>query len=299
MSTITHRQYRLLCDHPAIYQFMLDIYERDWRNGVAAPFLEYALMSSWMTKDYVHRNRIWEDDGKIVAFVFTESPAWHSYFSLRPGYEQLAPEMIRYAHQAMPREDGKLMLCLFESQTALRAAAEAQGYVCVERCDDLQYDFAVPLVRPVPAGYHVVPPEELETAKIMECCWKGFNHEEEEGPWPDNTEEGRFMATAPHFTGDLACVIASDAGEYCCYAGMWWTPQNKLAYMEPLCTVPAHRHKGLAGAALSELYRRMKPLGATHMTGGGNPFYQTLGYGKGITWTKYVEAKYADRFKDD
>ena len=29
----------------------------------------------------------------------------------------------------------------------------------------------------------------------------------------------------------------------------------------------------------------MKPLGATHMTGGGNPFYEKLGYGKGIHWT--------------
>jgi len=26
------------------------------------------------------------------------------------------------------------------------------------------------------------------------------------------------------------------------------------------------------------MYRRMKPLGATHMTGGGNPFYSAIGY---------------------
>ena len=40
--SIIHRQYRLLSDHPLVYQFMLEIYERDWRNGVPAPFLEYA-----------------------------------------------------------------------------------------------------------------------------------------------------------------------------------------------------------------------------------------------------------------
>lgn len=52
--------------------------------------------------------------------------------------------------------------------------------------------------------------------------------------------------------------------------------------MEPLCTIPEHRRKGLAIAALSEHYRRLKPLGATRMTGGGDPFYQKIGYQSGI-----------------
>ena len=49
--------------------------------------------------------------------------------------------------------------------------------------------------------------------------------------------------------------------------------------------VPEHRKKGLASAALSLHYKRMKALGATHMTGGGDPFYQKLGYEKGYHCT--------------
>lgn len=60
---------------------------------------------------------------------------------------------------------------------------------------------------------------------------------------------------------------------------------NKLAYMEPLCTVPAYQKKGLAAAALSEMYRRTKALGAPHMTGGTNPFYTKIGYEKVVEWT--------------
>lgn len=103
MKNITARQYQILSDHMRIYQFMIDIYEKDWRNGVPAPFLEYALSSEWMDKSYTHRNRIWEDNGQIVAFCFTESPVTDIYFSLRPGYEELAPEMIAYADAHMPR----------------------------------------------------------------------------------------------------------------------------------------------------------------------------------------------------
>ena len=38
----------------------------------------------------------------------------------------------------------------------------------------------------------------------------------------------------------------------------------------------------------------MKALGATHMTGGGDPFYEKLGYGKGIHWTFWKREEAVD-----
>ncbi len=66
MKHITTRQFSVLADCGNIYQFMLEIYERDWRNGVAAPFFEYAFSSFayWMAITYSYKNRIWEDDGE-------------------------------------------------------------------------------------------------------------------------------------------------------------------------------------------------------------------------------------------
>ena len=60
MAQIISRNFRVLCDFMDIYQFMTDIYEKDWRNGVPAPFLEYALSSDWMDKSLVHRCKLWE-----------------------------------------------------------------------------------------------------------------------------------------------------------------------------------------------------------------------------------------------
>ena len=281
---ITHRQYRILSDHMAVYQFMTEIYERDWRNGVAAPFMEYALSSDWMDKSYVHRNRLWFDGDKIVALVFYENPVTDVYFSLRPGYEFLAEEMIAYASTGMPRKDGRNKLIIFGGQTALLAAAEQAGYRKVWSDWDMQYDFSNPLDYPLPEGYRFAD-APLDIAKCSECCWKGFGHEAEEGPWDGDIEYTGGLLTAPHATDALDVAIENEAGEYVCYAGMWWTPENKLAYMEPLCTVPAHQHKGLAAAALSERYRRTKALGATHMTGGTNPFYAKIGYEPAVEWT--------------
>ena len=137
----------------AVYQFMLEIYERDWRNGVPAPFLEYALSSDWMDKSLVHRNRIWFDDDKIVALVFYENPVTDVFFSLRPGYECLAEEMIAYAETCMPKKEGKQRLVIFGAQKALTAAAQKAGWHKEFGYSEKVRDFSVPLERPLPEGY--------------------------------------------------------------------------------------------------------------------------------------------------
>ena len=290
MKNITHHQYRILCDHMDVYRFMTDIYERDWRNGVPAPFLEYALSSDWMDKSYMHRCRIWKDGEKIVALVFMENPVTDVYFSLRPGYEALAEDMVAYAAEHMPNMESKQRLILFGGQTALLEAAEKAGYRKVWENMDCVYDFSKPLAYRLPEGYRFAE-HPLDAAKCSACCWKGFGHEAEEGPWDGNCESAFALEAAPHATFEHALAIENEAGEYVCYAGMWWTPENNLAYMEPLCTVPEHQHKGLAAAILSEHYRRMSQLGATHMTGGENPFYQKIGYEPVIKWTYWEKPK--------
>ena len=285
MPNITTRQYRILSDHMDIYRFMVELYERDWRNGVPAPFLEYALSCTWMDKSRTYQNRIWLDGDQIVGFCFTEAPVTDVYFSLRPGYEFLAPEMAAYATGHMPGDFGTRQLVLFQGQRALIEAAQRAGYEKTGERVDMIYDFSRPLDYPLPEGFRLVPPGAFDPEKISLCCWKGFGHEAEEGPWNGEFEHGHALMNAPHATPEHHIAVMNEAGDYVCYGGMWWTPENQLAYLEPLCTVPEYRHRGLAAAALSELCRRMKPLGATHMTGGGNPFYKKIGYGPGIPWT--------------
>lgn len=289
MKSITSRPYRLLQDHMAVYQFMLEIYEKDWRNGVPAPFLEYALHSTWMDKTYTYLNRLWFDGDKIVALVFYENPVTDVYFSLCPGYEELADEMIAHAEKNMPDFDQKKQLVLFGSQTALRLSAQRFGYRQINAYWDCQYDFSTPLDYPLPEGYRFVPQGEGDEARACVCCWKGFGHEAEDGPWDGDVTSAMLIKNAPHQTSFLDVCIENEEGEYVCYAGMWWTPENQLAYMEPLCTIPECQRKGLGAAALSEMYRRTKALGATHMTGGGNPFYRKIGFQPVVEWTFWTK----------
>lgn len=286
--SITQRPFRILADCERIYQFLLEIYERDWRNGVPAPFFEYAYasFSYWMDISYSYKNQIWECDGEIVAFCFYENPVTDIYFCLKPGHEELALEMVTYADGNMVTNEEDIRFVLFGGQDALMNAAQQLGYGLKSEHWDMQYNFENELYYPLPEGFHFINPQNLDISKVGECCWKGFDHEQSEGPWNHQHEQHNYLlSTAPHATPELGVVIADESGEYVCYAGMWWTPKNHLAYMEPLCTIPEYRHKGLAAAALSEMYRRTKALGATHMTGGANRFYQKVGYQNAVKWT--------------
>ena len=161
MRPISTRQFSVLSDFGKIYQFMLEIYERDWRCGVPAPFFEYACssFSSWMDLSYSYKDRIWEKDGQIVGFCFYENPVTDVFFSLRPGYEELAPEMIRYADQNMPDQGEGIRLILFGGQDDLMRAAGQCGYEQKGENLDMQFDFADQLDYPLPEGFHFVEPD--------------------------------------------------------------------------------------------------------------------------------------------
>ena len=49
---ITTKQFHILTDVNLVWDFLADIYDREHGSGVAAPFFEYALQSSWMDQSY-------------------------------------------------------------------------------------------------------------------------------------------------------------------------------------------------------------------------------------------------------
>lgn len=300
---IRTKQFQLLTDINLAWDFMVDVYAPGFANGVAAPFFEYAVSSSWMDKSYLHLCRFWLDGDKVVAFVFSESPVTTVFFNLRPGYEHLAGELIDYAERYMPDFDGEQDFVLFPGQTALIDEATRRGYRLVHEGMDYVFDFGKSqLDYKLPEGFHFVAPADVDPVKLAVCTWKGFDHEDK-GPfvgWTDrdpgtpwnpvrayNGILGPTIAPPPHATHENNVIIANEAGDYVCFSGMWWVEKNRLAYMEPLCTIPEYRGRGLAAAALSEHYRKFKPLGAEYMTGGEGEFYRRIGYTPGIYFNRW------------
>ncbi|MDE6387570.1 MAG: GNAT family N-acetyltransferase [Lachnospiraceae bacterium] len=303
MANITTKQFQLLSDNQMVWDLLVENYAA---NKVEAPFFEYAITSTWLDKRYLYMNKLWFDGDMAVGFVFYEDPCTDIYFCLRHGYEGLADEMIEYAEKHMPGNDEEKTLILNPEQKALMEAAGKRGYRQKYVNENYVIDFeAAALNYPLPDGFHFVDPDHVDPVKLAICMWKGFDHEdkgsfenweaEDPGtPWnPQKAYLGIIsdvMAPPPHATYEYNVIIANEQDEYVCFSGMWWVPENKLAYMEPLCTIPEYRHKGLAAAALSKHYGRMRELGAECMTGGGNDFYRRIGYNRkslSYGWKKF------------
>ncbi len=297
---ITTKQFQLLSDINLVWDFLVETY--DWKNdcGRPAPFFEYAITSSWMDTSYSFLDRLWFDGDKVVAFVYYENPVTDIYFNVRKGYEFLADELVDYAISNMPHFNNEQQFVLFDGQQFIKDAAAKRGFKQVYEWNEGIFNFKNELNYELPEGYHFVDPKDMDIVKCSKLCWYGFGHGDkgEFKDWekyddsmdwtPAKSHKGaltRILSPSPHDTSQYNIVIADKNEEYVCFSGMWWVPQNQLAYMEPLCTHPDHRKKGLASAVLSLHYKRMKALGATHMTGGGDPFYQKLGYEKGYHCT--------------
>ena len=138
---IRTKQFQILTDIGLTWKLMTDVYNHEQTNGPAAPFFEYAIISSWLDRDYLRLNRFWPDGDLPVGFVFYENPVTSTFFVLRPGYEFLAGEMIEYAENAYPKFDEPRELNLLSGQTALIEEAKKRGYQVEYEESDRIFDF--------------------------------------------------------------------------------------------------------------------------------------------------------------
>ena len=95
----------------------------------------------------------------MVAFVFNEAPVTDVYFCLRPGYEELANELVDYAEEVMPNFNHMRQFVVFETQKVLTKVLAERKYQMVYESLELIIDFSEKeLNYNLPAGFHFVNP---------------------------------------------------------------------------------------------------------------------------------------------
>lgn len=84
---------------------------------------------------------------------------------------------------------------------------------------------------------------------------------------------------APHLNSYLHLVAVNEDGEYVAYCGCWYNPKTDYAYVEPVCTIPRYRKKGIANALVLEALKRCYSEGAKKAYVISDlPFYKNLGF---------------------
>lgn len=276
---ITFRRYCMVTDFPKVYNLCSRCSTLHNENGMSASFWEYAQTFGSFQYEFSHRIGLWEDCGRLVAVATYETSLGEAYFTIDPDYLFLSRELIYYAEKELCDSSGDLVLCLNSTQMALKGEAEKLGYSMHSAYPEKIYRFENGKMNyHLPEGFRFLcnKEETIDYIKLDRCLHYGFNHADE----PDGDTDFRIhMHTTPNFNLLLpVIVIDENTGEYVGYANAFVEKERAYAYLEPLCVQPQYRKKGIAAAIVSEMIKRVLPLGARYITGGSSDFYTAIGF---------------------
>ena len=96
------------------------------------------------------------------------------------------------------------------------------------------------------------------------------------------------MLSAPHLNTRLHVIAKNKSLEFVSYCGLWYNKSTDYVYVEPVCTIPQYRKKGIAKCILTEALKRAYDLGAKKAyVISDMEFYKRLGFKQHSHYTFY------------
>ena len=275
---VEFHQYRD-ADYDAVCDFLIELNKQD-RRHINWNWARFEWMYGHPEFDWDTRNAIglWLDGEKVVAAAIYDMYFGEAFIGALPKYTKLYPEILRYAWKELKDGQG-LGIALYENGRPEIEAVKAAGFALDERKETvMRLGLDSVLCPELPEGFSIVQPDpEKELMTLQWLFWQGFDH-------GNNYEEFlREEKTIPrprkHFDPRLGLAAAGPSGGYAAYCGLWYHENTDYAYVEPVCTVPEYRGRGIAKALLFEGLNRAKALGAKEAyVISDQIFYQKLGF---------------------
>lgn len=219
---------------------------------------------------------MWEDSRGAIKAVLTAEDAGYAYLHVHPDTRssELEAEMLRVAEQriALPTDDGKqkLLIWAHDEDPLRQDVFSVHGYTktgYVEEQRQRSLDLPIPDKQPAP-GYSIRSLGGVEELPQRSwASWRAFHPNE-----PDDAYQGwewyHNIQRHPMYRRDLDIVAVSPDGEIVGFLTLWYDDVTRTGYFEPIGVNPDHHRRGLASAMMCEGMRRIKRLGATHVTVG-------------------------------
>ncbi len=204
---------------------------------------------------------LWLDEGKVVGAAIYDMYFGEGFCGVLPEYRELYPEVLEYALKKLSDDSGFALAVCDENADEINAVL-VQGFTGIEQSEnmmelDLDREFGAAL----PEGLRIVNPDPVKDIyELSWLFWQGFDHGEDKAEF--EKEEIGTPRARKHFNRDLCVAACDDAGELVSICGLWYDPKTDYAYVEPVCTIPRYRGKGVAKAVIHEALNRAKGLGA-------------------------------------
>jgi len=233
---------------------------------------------------------LWLDRERIVGAAIYDMYFGEAFSAALPGYGALYPEILDYAWREL-RDDAGLGIAICDGSAEEIEAAKRLGFTQAEQTETIlcrELDKELPVV--LPEGYRLAeldPTKEPMAAQWL--VWRGFDHGEDRAAFErSETTAAEIPCFRKHFNSALSLAAVAPDGDYAACCCLWFDKRTDYAYVEPVCTVPAERGKGLARAALCEALNRARSLGAKNAyVISDMAFYKKLGFEQACLCTFY------------
>ncbi|MBQ6196471.1 MAG: GNAT family N-acetyltransferase [Lachnospiraceae bacterium] len=276
--TIAPRSYRDE-DYEAVCDFLIELNRKDGMH-INWNWARFEWMMEHPEFDRDARNSIglwWSGDGIIGAAIY-DMYFGEAFCGALPEYEELYPEILGYAYREL-KDDSGLAIAINRENTAEIRAAELAGFWQTDQKEtimalSLDRDFSSLL----PKGLQLREMDQIADREALEWLfWQGFDHGDDREAFERSLDH--IPHVRRHFNKSLSLSAADPSGEAVSHCSLWFHPDTDYAYVEPVCTIPAYRGKGISSALLSEAFSRAKALGAKMAYVISDlPFYEKLGF---------------------
>ncbi len=245
-------------DYEAVCDFLIELNARDTShiNWNWARF-EWMYEHPEFNKDLIESIGLWLDDGKVVGAAIYDMYFGEGFCGVLPEYKKLYSEILDYACTNL-KDDSGFSLAACNDNTDEIDLVLNKGFIRIEQTEnimelDLEREFGAAL----PEGLKFVNPDPIKDIyELSWLFWQGFDHGE------DKTEFEKEGIDTPrarrNFNRDLCVAASNNEGELVSICGLWYNPKTDYVYVEPVCTIPSHRGRGVAKAVIYEALGRAK-----------------------------------------
>ena len=266
-------------DYEAVCDFLIELNQKD-RTHINWNWARFEWMMEHPEFDKSASSSIglWWSEGKVVGAAIYDMYFGEAFCGVLPEYETLYPEILDYAYREL-KDDSGLGIAVHDGNQAEIEAAKVAGFVREEQRETvMRLDLDNLILSDLPDGFSLSDLDPVQEAYDFQwLLWQGFDH---------GTDRVQFEREDPvipqnrrHLNKRLSLTaLAPDGGKvaYCC---VWFHKDTDYAYVEPVCTIPSCRGKGIAAALLSKALDRAKTLGAKEAYVISDlPFYEKLGF---------------------
>ena len=252
-------------DYEAVCDFLIELNRAD-RSHINWNWARFEWMYEHpeFDKGSISSIGLWRDDKKVVGAAIYDMYFGEGFCGVLPGYKSIYPEALKYAY-GVPRDKDGFSLAVCDDNPDEIKELQKQGFSAIDQSESImELELPGEFMAKLPEGLSYYSPDPVKDAYKLEWLfWQGFDHGEDKKQF--EKQEQIIPRVRKHYIRDLGVAAINGEGEMVSFCGSWYSEKTDYVYIEPVCTIPAWRGKGVASYGCLATARADIPIWQSEM----------------------------------